>query len=118
MNLIPTRNHRGEFDVLVSTRTAQAAMMTLPLGGTSSDDPQNEHPWAEQWLFVISGTGTARAGTRSVKLRERDLLLIERREIHQIKNTGRAPLVTINFYVPPAYTSAGERRSAPPTRRR
>jgi len=36
------------------------------------------------------------------------LLLIERGDTHEIKNTGREKLVTLNFYVPPAYTSDGE----------
>jgi hypothetical protein len=35
------------------------------------------------------------------------LLLIEKGEPHQIINTG-APLVTINFYSPPAYRKNGE----------
>ncbi|RYE65571.1 MAG: cupin domain-containing protein, partial [Rhizobiaceae bacterium] len=35
------------------------------------------------------------------------LLLIERGERHEIRNTGDAPLVTINFYTPPAYTQGG-----------
>ena len=34
--------------------------------------------------------------------------LIEKGEAHRITNTGRSPLVTLNFYVPPAYTSEGE----------
>ena len=35
------------------------------------------------------------------------LLLIERGDRHEIRNDGRAPLVTLNFYVPPAYTKRG-----------
>ena len=107
MHLIPTAKHRANFDVLLTTRGAQAAMMTLQPGGTSSDEPESEHPESEQWLFVISGTGTARVGSRTARLRPRDLLLIERRQRHQIRNTGRTPLVTINFYVPPAYRKDG-----------
>ena len=41
-------------------------------------------------------------------LREHTLLLIQRGDRHQIRNTGRAPLRTLNVYVPPAYTEAGE----------
>jgi hypothetical protein len=29
------------------------------------------------------------------------------RERHEIRNTGRAPLRTLNFYVPPAYRKDG-----------
>lgn len=56
----------------------------------------------------MSGTGTARLGRRSVKLRTGSLLLIEKREPHSITNTGRTNLVTMNIYVPPAYDGKGE----------
>jgi mannose-6-phosphate isomerase-like protein (cupin superfamily) len=41
------------------------------------------------------------------KLGRGSLLFIERREKHEIRNTGRAPLRTLNFYVPPAYRTDG-----------
>jgi mannose-6-phosphate isomerase-like protein (cupin superfamily) len=40
-------------------------------------------------------------------LRAGTLLLIERGERHEIRNTGRAPLRTLNVYVPPAYRKDG-----------
>ncbi len=40
--------------------------------------------------------------------RHRALLLIERGERHEIRNTGRQLLKTLNFYSPPAYTAAGD----------
>ena len=43
-------------------------------------------------------------------LRAGTLLLIERGTTHEIRNTGRTPLKTLNLYVPPAYTAAGEER--------
>ncbi len=116
MRHIRTGLKRGRFDLLVATRAAQGAMMTLQPGDASDDHPSNEHPKCEQWLFVISGTGHAvvgrtKAALRRVALREHDLLLIEKGELHQIRNTGRRPLVTINFYIPPAYDAHGEPRS-------
>jgi mannose-6-phosphate isomerase-like protein (cupin superfamily) len=36
------------------------------------------------------------------------LLLIERGAKHEVRNTGRAPLRTLNVYVPPAYRRDGE----------
>ncbi len=103
-----TGRRRGEFDLLIATRAAQAAMMTLPPGSSSDDEPSNEHPRCEQWLFVLSGSGQAIIGKRRnrlhrVALAENSLLVIERGELHQIKNTGRRPLRTFNIYVPPAY---------------
>ncbi len=36
------------------------------------------------------------------------LLLIERHENHQVRNTGRGLLKTLNFYSPPAFGKDGE----------
>lgn len=81
--------------------------MVLQPGAESSEASANEHGWAEQWLYVVSGTGTARVGKRTVKLREGVLVLIARREPHVIR-AGRARLVTFNVYVPAAYDREGE----------
>ena len=108
MRHISTGSKRSFFSVLHATAAAQAAMMTLRPGQSTSDEPVNEHPRCEQWLFVVAGTGKAAIGKRTVTLRANSLLLIEKGEPHQITNTGRSPLVTLNLYCPPAYTSGGE----------
>jgi oxalate decarboxylase/phosphoglucose isomerase-like protein (cupin superfamily) len=54
------------------------------------------------------GTGTATINGRRHPMRAGTLLLIERRDKHEIKNTGRGPLRTLNVYVPPAYTKSGD----------
>jgi mannose-6-phosphate isomerase-like protein (cupin superfamily) len=110
MKHMRTGSKRSLFNILTSTRDAQAAMMTLRPGQSTSDKPENEHPRSEQWVFVVSGSGRAHVGRRSVRLRSGDLLLIEKRELHQISNVGRKSLVTLNLYAPPAYTSDGEPR--------
>jgi mannose-6-phosphate isomerase-like protein (cupin superfamily) len=102
---------RKKFNVLIGSRDVQVARMTLPPGAKSDDEISNEHPESEQWLFVLSGSGrvvTVKGGRRrSVKIRKGSLLLIEKRELHQVTNTGRSPLDTLNFYSPPAYDKAG-----------
>jgi mannose-6-phosphate isomerase-like protein (cupin superfamily) len=108
MKHISTANKRGLFKPLIESASVQAAMMTLPPGESSDEEVANEHSGAEQWLFVVSGTGRAKVAGRTVPLRDGSLLLIEKAERHQITNTGRSPLVTLNFYAPPAYTQAGE----------
>ena len=113
MKHIKSGSKRKSFALLHSTRNLQAAAMTLKPGGTSDDEPSNEHPRSEQWLFVISGSGEARVGSvrnklRRVKLEENSMLLIEKGELHQIKNIARKELRTINFYAPPAYGGGGE----------
>jgi mannose-6-phosphate isomerase-like protein (cupin superfamily) len=106
---------RRAFAPVHRTRMAQAATMTLRPGEVSDEASANEHGWAEQWLYVVSGTGTARIGKRSVALRAGSLLVIGRREPHQIRAGARSRLVTFNVYVPPAYDADGE--PLPPSRR-
>jgi len=83
-------------------------MMTLRPGQSSSERFENEHPKAEQWLFVVRGAGRAIVGKNRVTLKANSLLLIEKGEPHQVTNTGRSAMVTLNFYCPPAYDDQGE----------
>ena len=106
------RQNIGAFKPLMRSPSLQAAMMVLKRGDSSSDEIENEHPKAEQWLFVISGIGVAKVGRRRVVLGEGVLLLIPKKAPHQITNTGRARLITLNFYSPPAYTPTGNVESS------
>jgi mannose-6-phosphate isomerase-like protein (cupin superfamily) len=106
MKLMATHAHKGSFEVLHATGASQAAMMTLAPGETTGEAGQNEHPWAEQWLYVLQGEGEVNPGRK--RLEPGALLLIEKGEPHQIKNTGTMPLVTFNVYAPPAYDGAGD----------
>jgi mannose-6-phosphate isomerase-like protein (cupin superfamily) len=90
------------FRVALGNRRSQAAEMVLK-PGKSEGDPGNRHRGADQWLYVLSGTGTATVNRRKYKLRAGSLMLIERGDLHEIENTGRGLLRTLNFYVPPAY---------------
>jgi mannose-6-phosphate isomerase-like protein (cupin superfamily) len=99
---------RSKFRVLATTRSAQAAMMTLAPGKSTGEAPENEHPRSEQWLFVVAGSGRAIVGNRRVTIREGSLLLVEKGERHKITNSGRGPLVTLNVYAPPAYGNDDE----------
>jgi mannose-6-phosphate isomerase-like protein (cupin superfamily) len=99
------------FKPLLNTPSLQAAMMTLKPGEVSGEFG-DEHPKAEQWLFVVSGSGAALGKASRTALRTGSLLLVRKNEPHQIKNIGRKPLVTMNFYAPPAYTATGEVRPA------
>jgi mannose-6-phosphate isomerase-like protein (cupin superfamily) len=95
------------FSVAVSNRRAQAATMVLA-PGRSEGGPDNRHRGSDQWLYVVSGSGTATVRGKQHSLRPGTLLLIERGSTHEIRNTGRTPFKTVNLYVPPAYTSAGD----------
>jgi mannose-6-phosphate isomerase-like protein (cupin superfamily) len=95
------------FRVVLGDGHSQAAQMTLGPGDTEGG-PDNRHRGADQWLFVVSGEGLAIVEGERVELREGTLVLIERAETHEIRNTASEPLRTLNVYVPPAYTSEGE----------
>jgi mannose-6-phosphate isomerase-like protein (cupin superfamily) len=95
------------FRVVLGDIHSQAAQMTLAPGETEGG-PDNRHRGADQWLYVVSGTGVAIVEGERVELREGTLVLIERGERHEIRNTGETPLKTLNVYVPPAYTEGGD----------
>ena len=86
--------------------------MVLKPGESSSDSVTDEHPKAEQWLFVVAGSGRAKVKAQQRKLTTGSLLLIPRNTPHQITNTGRTRLITLNIYAPPAYTSDGRVKRA------
>jgi mannose-6-phosphate isomerase-like protein (cupin superfamily) len=81
--------------------------MVLAAGETEGGSG-NAHRGSDQWLFVLSGSGTARVAGRRQVLRPGTLLLIERGVEHEIRNTARTPLKTLNLYVPPAYAASGD----------
>src|SRR5438552_11253316 len=94
------------FRVALSNVRAQAAAMTIA-PGDSEASPENRHFGADQWLYVVEGSGRALVNGRRVRLSAGSLLLIERGDRHQIENNGDVPLRTLNLYVPPAYRSDG-----------
>jgi mannose-6-phosphate isomerase-like protein (cupin superfamily) len=102
---------RRGFRIVLGNRHSQAAEMVLAPGSVEGG-PRNRHRGADQWLYVVDGTGTALVNRRNIALRRGTLLLIERRDEHQIKNTGRRVLKTLNLYVPPAYSADGDELAA------
>jgi mannose-6-phosphate isomerase-like protein (cupin superfamily) len=95
------------FRVVLGDEHSQAAQMTIGPGDTEGG-PDNRHKGADQWLFVVSGTGEAIVNGQRVELRDGTLVLIQRGDKHEIRNTGKTPLRTLNVYVPPAFTEDGD----------
>jgi mannose-6-phosphate isomerase-like protein (cupin superfamily) len=95
------------FKVVMKNPRAQAATMVIA-PRDAEGGPGNRHRGSDQWLYVLSGTGRATLGRRRQPLKPGTLLLIERGTTHEIRNTGRTPLKTLNLYVPPAYTDSGD----------
>jgi mannose-6-phosphate isomerase-like protein (cupin superfamily) len=94
------------YRIAAEVRKAQAAEMVLA-PGEAEGDADNYHRGADQWLFVVAGTGRAVVEGRRIALKPGVLLVIERRERHEVRNTGRTLLKTLNFYYPPAFTKGG-----------
>ena len=92
------------FRVAIGNERSQAAEMVIP-PGDAEGDPENRHDGADQWLFVVGGTGRATINGRKYPLSAGSLVLVERGDRHEIRNTGRTLLRTLNFYVPPAYAN-------------
>jgi oxalate decarboxylase/phosphoglucose isomerase-like protein (cupin superfamily) len=59
-------------------------------------------------MVLAPGDAEGGADNRRHKLAAGSLVFIQRREKHQVKNTGRGLLRTLNFYVPPAYKTNGD----------
>ena len=97
----------ADFHIALSSPHAQVAEMTIA-PGAAEGGPGNRHAGADQWLFVESGSGVAQVEGKRLPLKRGTMLLIERGEEHEIRNTGRTPLRTLNFYTPPAYAEDGE----------
>jgi mannose-6-phosphate isomerase-like protein (cupin superfamily) len=95
------------FRVAVSNARAQAAEMVIE-AGEREGGPDNVHRGADQWLFVVAGTGVAIVNGKRHSLRAGSLVVIERGDRHEIRNTGRGLLKTLNVYVPPAYGTDGD----------
>jgi mannose-6-phosphate isomerase-like protein (cupin superfamily) len=95
------------FRVALGNRRSQVAEMVIP-PGDAEGGPGNRHRGADQWLFVVAGRGFLRiGGRRSISIRPGSLVLIEHGDEHEVRNTGRGLLKTLNVYVPPAYTKGG-----------
>src|SRR5262249_46227046 len=95
------------FHVVLDDKHSQAAQMTLE-PGDNEGGPDNQHRGADQWLFVVAGAGVAIVNGQRIELREGTLVLIQRGDMHEIRNTGASALKTLNIYVPPAYTEDGD----------
>ena len=102
------------FRVAIGNRRSQAAEMVI-VPGDAEGDSQNRHRGADQWLYVVSGTGSALVNGKRYVLKQGTLMLIEHGDTHQVRNSGRTLLRTLSFYVPPAYNKDGD--ELPPAKR-
>jgi mannose-6-phosphate isomerase-like protein (cupin superfamily) len=95
------------FKVIFGNARSQAAQMVIA-PGDAEGGPDNRHQGADQWLYVVSGHGLVKTRRRTLPLRTGTLLFIPHGDRHEVRNSGRAALKTLNFYVPPGYTQSGD----------
>ena len=95
-----------DFAVLLGDARSQSAAMVMK-PGTHEGGPDNRHGGADQWIFVVSGSGEALIAGETVSLTANTLVLIERGEAHGFLNIGADDLRILTFYVPPAYDPRG-----------
>ena len=93
---------RPGFRLSVANAKSQAAVMVLAVGGKEGGS-DNFHRGADQWLYVVEGSGVAIINGHKTRLKAGTIVLIEASDRHEIRNTGRTLLKTVSVYVPPAY---------------
>jgi mannose-6-phosphate isomerase-like protein (cupin superfamily) len=98
---------RPGFRVSVGNAGSQAAVMVLKPGGREGGS-DNRHVGAAQWLLVVEGSGAAIINGHKMQLKPGRMILIERGDRHEVRNTGQGLLKTVSVYVPPAYRDDGE----------
>jgi mannose-6-phosphate isomerase-like protein (cupin superfamily) len=90
------------FKVVLNTNRSQAATMALA-AGEKTGGPENRHEESDQWMYVLEGNGKILVEDKAIDLKPRRLVLIEAGEAHEVQNTGKGVLKTINVYAPPEY---------------
>lgn len=88
--------------MVAGSERSQAAEMALG-PGESTGGPDNRHPDSDQWVLVLSGTGTAIVEGAEHELAPGTLLLIEAGEAHELRSAADETLATLNIYAPPEY---------------
>ena len=90
------------FEVQLTTKRSQTAVMTLDAGGESSEE-LNTHEHSDQVVLVIEGEIAAEVGGKKMTLRGGDSAIIPAGTPHRLSNGGKTKAVTFNVYSPPEY---------------
>ena len=96
------------FRVVLGNARSQAAQMTL---GARRDRGRPGQPAPRCRPVAVRRVGEGvrpRSRASPVELREGTLAADRGGDTHEIRNTGREPLRTLNVYIPPAYTDEGD----------
>ena len=114
---IDVHQAKGErFKVLQTTDRTQLAMMTLPPGGTTSNEEGLTE--SDQVLYVVEGRIELTVGDEKRELRAGEVAIVPAATAHKIRVMGRRSATMFNVYGPPAYPaeSGAEARAGAETR--
>lgn len=104
------------FKVIQTTDRTQLAMMTLPPGGTTSNEEGLTD--SDQVVYVVEGRIELSVGDEKRELRAGEVAVIPAATTHRIRVMGRRSATMLNVYGPPAYPaeSGDEARASAETR--
>ncbi len=98
--LLPRPFPDWEWPSLIGPRDhSQAASMVIA-PDSQEGSPENFHRGADQWVYVEDGVGEALINGHKYRLKAGALLLLQRGDKHEIRNSGKRPLKILNFHVP------------------
>jgi mannose-6-phosphate isomerase-like protein (cupin superfamily) len=99
---IDVHQEKGErFKVLRTTDRTQLAMMTLPPGGTTSNEEGLTD--SDQVIYVVEGRIDLTVGDERRELRAGEVAVIPAATPHRLRVLGRRSATLLNVYGPPAY---------------
>lgn len=89
------------FALLLDRKSAGTnAVCVVEIFTVGGRTPPNTHAAADEFFFVLSGTGVARCDGREVRLRKGDALLVRPGSEHVVENTGTSKLYTLTVMTP------------------
>ena len=89
------------FALLLDRESAgTAAVCVVEIFEPGGRTPPNTHKDADEFFYVLSGTGIARCDGREVSRRKGDALLVRPGSEHIVENTGTTKLYTLTVMTP------------------
>lgn len=85
---------------LFDTRALKGEMIIYPPGTAGAD---HHHEGAEHFMYVLTGSGTAYAGGKPIRVRRGDLIYYDDFERHYLRSDSDVEMRFIEFFVPGVY---------------
>ena len=102
MQYWPHVEPKSGFNLIGGTRRIQIATLTLAQNEKIGSE-KKLYATSDNWLYVLSGNGTAIVEHEKVDLNAGAMLLIKAGETHEIYNPGEQDLKLFSIYTPPVF---------------